>query len=325
MPCPPRIWTISDRHAGNRNQAAALAAALGGAERHVEVDFAAPWRWLAPRLVGGALAALPLSARTALQGEPPEIAIGCGRQAALALRALKRALGKRVFTVQILDPRIATSAFDRVIAPRHDRLHANNVIASIGALHAIDADWITRARAEFPSFASLPRPLTVVLIGGPHRHAGLDPDAIDKLSAALAAHHAQVGGTIHLVGSRRTPATLAPVLRRAAQALGATLWLDAGDGPNPYRGLLAHADRVLVTADSVGMLSEACALGVPVTSFCAYPLRGKLARFDTALRAAGLLSDLAHPLTPTAPLRETAAIAAQVFSAWQGQGPGARG
>ncbi|MGE3972662.1 MAG: mitochondrial fission ELM1 family protein [Porticoccaceae bacterium] len=325
MPCPPRIWTISDRHAGNRNQAAALAAALGGAEQHVELEFAAPWRWLAPRLVGGALAALPLTARAALQSDPPEIAIGCGRQAALALRVLKRALGKRVFTVQILDPRIATGAFDRVIAPRHDRLHADNAIASIGALHAIDADWIARARADFPALAALPRPLTVVLIGGPHRHAGLDAVAIGKLSAALAAHHAQVGGTIHLLGSRRTPTTLAAALRRAAQALAAPVWLDAGDGPNPYRGLLAHADQVLVTADSVGMLSEACALGVPVTSFCAYPLRGKLARFDAALRAAGLLSDLADPQTPTAPLRETAAIAAQVFSAWQGQGRGERG
>lgn len=317
LPHPPRIWTLSDRHAGNRHQAAALAAALGGGVRHVELDFAAPWRWLAPRLVVGARASLPASARLALSDEAPEIAIGCGRQAALALRALKRALGKRVFTVQILDPRITPSAFDRVIAPAHDHLRGGNVLTSIGALHAIDADWIARARADFPDFAALPRPLLAVLIGGPHRHAMLDGDAIAALSTQLSAHRAAVAGTIYLVGSRRTPVQLTPALRRMAAALAAPLWLDAGDGPNPYCGLLAHADQVLVSADSVGMLSEACALGVPVASFCAYPLRGKLARFDAALRGAGLLSSLLQPVAPATPLTETAALAAQVQDAWQ--------
>lgn len=317
MPRPPRIWTLSDRHAGNRHQAAALATALGGAERHVELDYAAPWRWLAPRLVVGAWAALPLCTKTAMQGEAPEIAIGCGRQAALALCMLKRALAARVFSVQILDPRIDPSAFDRVIAPQHDRLVGANVIHSIGALHAIDPAWIAAARADFPHFAALPRPQLAVLIGGPHRHAGLDLDAIGMLAAKLGAHRSRVGGTIHLLGSRRTPGALHAALRATAKTLAASIWLDDGDGPNPYRGLLAHADQVLVTADSVGMLSEACALGVPVASFCAHPLGGKLARFDATLRAAGLLSDLAHPVAPAAPLRETAAIAAQLLSAWQ--------
>jgi len=317
MPQPPRIWTLSDRHAGNRHQAAALAAALGGAERHIELDFAAPWRWLAPRLVGGALAALPAATRTALAGDAPAIAIGCGRQAALALRMLKRALGARVFSVQILDPRIDPSAFDRVIAPQHDRLVGANVIHSIGALHAIDPAWIATARADFPGFAALPRPRLAVLIGGPHRHAGLDLDAIGKLAAKLYAHRTRVGGTIHLLGSRRTPGALHAALRATARALSASIWLDESDGPNPYRGLLAHADQVLVTADSVGMLSEACALGVPVASFSAYPLRGKLLRFDQALRAGGLLSELADPLAPPVPLRETAAIAERVRSAWR--------
>src|SRR3546814_3231825 len=33
-------------------------------------------------------------------------------------------------------------------------------------------------------------------------------------------------------------------------------WRDDGDGPNPYPGLLAWADRIVCSADSVNMRSE---------------------------------------------------------------------
>ena len=36
---------------------------------------------------------------------------------------------------------------------------------------------------------------------------------------------------------------------------------------NPYMGMLAWADRLIVTGDSIAMLSEACATGKPVTMF----------------------------------------------------------
>src|SRR5699024_11471290 len=52
---------------------------------------------------------------------PPALAIGCGRQAALATR-LVRDTGARA--VQILDPRLDPSHWDLVIAPEHDGLRS---------------------------------------------------------------------------------------------------------------------------------------------------------------------------------------------------------
>ena len=40
------------------------------------------------------------------------------------------------------------------------------------------------------------------------------------------------------------------------------MWDGAGD--NPYYGLLALADAIVVTEDSVSMVSEACATSAPV-------------------------------------------------------------
>ena len=111
------MWTITDGHAGNVRQAVALVAALGEHPAHAwTVAPQAPWRWLAPRKFPGSRLAFDREFRRALTA-PPALAIGCGRQAALATRLL-REHGARA--VQILDPRIDPRHWDLVIAPEHD-------------------------------------------------------------------------------------------------------------------------------------------------------------------------------------------------------------
>lgn len=52
------------------------------------------------------------------------------------------------------------------------------------------------------------------------------------------------------------------LLRHTLEPLGGLVWDGAGD--NPYFGLLALADAVVVTGDSVSMVSEAVATSAPV-------------------------------------------------------------
>src|SRR3546814_12187632 len=52
-------------------------------------------------------------------------------------------------------------------------------------------------------------------------------------------------------------------------------WRDDGDGPNPYPGLLAWADRIVCSADSVNMVSEACATRAPVFAFAPGRVTGR--------------------------------------------------
>ncbi|MGN6111982.1 MAG: ELM1/GtrOC1 family putative glycosyltransferase, partial [Luteimonas sp.] len=94
----------------------------------------------------------------------------------------------------------------------------------------------------------------------------------------------------------------------------ALLWLDERDGANPYAGLLAWADRIVCTPDSVNMVSEAAATRAPV--FVADPgmARGRLRAFLDALAARGRIRPLDGALAPfeVEPLRETARVAAEV-------------
>ena len=79
-----RAWVVSDGAAGNENQALALASALAGEVEVLRLAARAPWRWAAPRFLPGAAQAFGPAFAARLRGPLPDLAVGCGRQAALA-------------------------------------------------------------------------------------------------------------------------------------------------------------------------------------------------------------------------------------------------
>lgn len=316
---PPACWVVSDGSAGNERQALALARALDLAPRVLRIHLRQPWAALAPRLTVAAQHAIRDAQGAPLAPPWPAIAIGCGRRAALATRLLRHWSDGRTFTVQILDPRIASAAFGSVIVPQHDNVEGTNVIRSIGALNAVDHQWLADGRAHFAAFGALPAPRAAVLIGGSNRAQRLDPAYFDALLERLAARHASDGGSFLVSVSRRTPAATTARLRAAFARFPGVFWSGSERDENPYPGFLAWAERIVVTPDSVNMLSEACATGKPVYTYAPRPILGKLAGFHAALTASGhlrRLDDSSHPPQPD-PLAETAAIAELVRERWQ--------
>lgn len=315
------LWMLSDGRAGNVRQVTALAAALGDhAAREWTLSPHPPWRWLAPRRLPGSAIAFDGEFRRALT-RPPALAIGCGRQAALATRLL-REHGARV--VQILDPRIDPRHWDVVIAPEHDGLHGGNVLSILGSLHPVDDAWLAQARADFTVLAQLPQPRTTLLLGGPSRHVGMDDKALAAWFSQLASVLRHEGGSLLLTTSRRTPDAWRALVRQQFAAIPGVRWFGAtktgatttgidGDD-NPYPGLLAWADRIVCTPDSVNMLSEACATRVPVFVIEPARTRGRLRRLHDSLLALGRIRALDDVLEVFAvePLRETARVAAAV-------------
>jgi uncharacterized protein len=86
--------------------------------------------------------------------------------------------------------------------------------------------------------------------------------------------------------SRRTGAAGLGILRERFGALPGMVWDGIGD--NPYFAFLALADALLVTADSVSMISEAAATGQPVHILDLPGGDAKFARFHDAMRHAGI-------------------------------------
>ena len=311
-PSHATTWVLTDGRAGNERQALALAHALSGlAPRVWRLEGRAPWRWIAPRELAGSAFAFGDAFRHALH-DPPVLAIGCGRQAALATRLLGEA-GSRC--VQILNPRIDARHWDALIVPEHDALRGPQVVTTIGSLHGIDAAWLADARARWPAFGELPSPRTAVLLGGPIEDVPLDAAWWTRTVDALRTLHARDGGSVSVCASGRTPDWLREAARRDLSGLQGTLWLSARDGENPYPGLLGWAARIVVSPDSVNMVSEACATTADVRIAEPGIARARHARFLQAMmerQRIAPLADAVQPPVAAQPLIELPRVAAAV-------------
>ena len=202
---------------------------------------------------------------------PGELAFTAGGTAGAVGAALRRH-GARV--VQIQNPRMRLDRYDLVVANAHDQLTGPNVIVTRTALHRATAARLAEAKALWtPRFAHLPRPLVAVLVGGSNGRFQLEAAEGQHLAAQLAAmmHADQIG--LAVTPSRRTSPEVRRILTDTLVPLGADIWDFTGD--NPYFGLLACADAIVVTIDSISMVSEAAATSAPV--FLA-DLPGKSAR-----------------------------------------------
>ena len=320
-------WVVTDGKIGMENQCRGLAEALGLAPVLKRIVVRRPWRWLQPMLTLDALASLS-PAGDRLAPSWPDLVIASGRQSvapALALRRAARRAGHPVRLVQLQDPGVDPARFDLVIVPAHDALCGPNVLATTGALHRIDAGKLAEAGARFAArYAALPRPLVAVLVGGANRAFRFDAAAAGRLGALLRQLTEADGAGLAVTTSRRTPPAATAALRGALEGAPADIW--DGDGDNPYFGLLALADAVVATGDSVNMVSEALATGRPVHVFDLPGESAKFGRFHRALRNAGLTRPFAGRLErwtydPPDDMRRAVAAVERLFAPAAPDGP----
>jgi mitochondrial fission protein ELM1 len=195
----------------------------------------------------------------------PRVLISSGRGSVAAALAIGRASPK-TFTVHIQTPYVAASCFDLVVIPEHDALRGDNVLITRTALHGVTVQKLAEARKYFgPRLSYLPRPLIAVLVGGSNKHHPSSAKMMYFMADQLIAAVRECGGSLAVTPSRRTEKETEEILRNRLSAVPLFFW--DGLGENPYLGLLALADAIVVTSDSVSMVSEACATGKPVHVF----------------------------------------------------------
>ena len=254
-------WVVTDGRTGMLNQARGLAEAVGLAVETKTVHPRFPWTLLPVTLWPMPFTALgPGSARFVPPW--PKVAIGCGWRSIPYILAIKRASVGRTFTIQLQHPRIDPKRFDLVVPPEHDELRGTNVVPMIGSPNSVTRAKLEGAATKWATqLSKLPEPRVAVLIGGASKsHRFADVDA-RRLAAQLKDLAAQ-GCSVMATTSRRTGETQARIIRDALAATNAYVW--NGSGENPYFGLLAFADAILVTSDSTNMAVEAAATGKPV-------------------------------------------------------------
>ncbi|MEM1306086.1 MAG: mitochondrial fission ELM1 family protein [Pseudomonadota bacterium] len=282
-------WLISDGKAGSESQITGIADGLG-------LD------WTLKRVAPTGLTRLiaPWGRpnkrdRFGAQGSDfappfPDIGIAIGRRSMPYLRALKRMRAETV-TIALLDSKAGRGVADLIWVPQHDRLRGDNVVTSLTAPHGFSPGRLAALRRDPPArLSTLPRPRLAILLGGQNAVYRYTADDHQRFRSCVAALVGQAGSVL-LTPSRRTHANLSDAARAATD--GVPRWIYDGEAdPNPYADFLAHADALIVTADSISMTAEAAATGRPVYVF--HPSRGsvKFTRFHRALEVAGVTRTL---------------------------------
>lgn len=260
LPPGTRILIVTPDKAGHEVICRGVAQALGGDVASLQVQ---------PRGVYGLMAPWGLGdPRTMFPDPLPDIALGSGRTAAPALRALKKRSGGKTFIAFLHDPRAKRAAFDMIWAPNHDKLEGANVISTLSSPHTLSPALIADARANpDPRIATLKSPRLALLLGGPSSSFKYESTDVDEL-ARLARTAVEQGYSVMVTPSRRTPAGLTRVIADVIGDLPEDrrfIW--TGEGRNPFLQMIANADAIVVTADSVNMVGEAAATGASVHLF----------------------------------------------------------
>jgi len=252
-----RALIVTDGKAGHENQSRAFARALGLEPDVFEVHFRTRFH----KTLSYAFDWLGVGAGWLFDRLPPPgdhaVVIGTGSGTFYAAKTIARQRGIRCGVV--LYPRgYRLSTFDCILAPAFDNPKpAENVIAIPANLVANDAEFYAKGVAAFRErCAGSGAKAVAVIVGGPNKCSTMDVAWMkDRLEEIFAANR---GCDFWVTTSRRTP----PDVERLVDEYP---WnyrlLYSQDHFNPIPAFVQLASRLYVTAESTGMLSEACTFG----------------------------------------------------------------
>ena len=290
----PSVWVVTGYRAGERVQVMALAEALGWPCQVKDLDY---------RRVASTLSLFRTRSRLGinrtgsakLKPPWPDVVITAGMRNEPVCRWIRAQSGGRTRIVHVGRPWVSLEQLDLVITTPQYRLPERaNVLQNALTMHGVTPQRLAAEADRWaPRFADLPRPGIAVIVGGNSGPYTLGRKAARRLAAEASEFAAGRGGSLLVTTSARTAPAAMQELGRRIQAPAHIYQWQQDDLDNPYYGYLALADEFIVTADSISMLSEACATGKPVHMFdlgtgrAAMRLQAEAG--DNDLRLSGLL------------------------------------
>ena len=264
----PRIWCLMADKRGDNGQvervAEALEVQLGWPCERRQLAVAPAYQKHKPPVAAN-LEAIDRDQSDPLEPPWPDLIITSGRRPANVALWIKQQTGGRCRLVLLGKPSGAMDAFDLIIASAETLLAPLPQVLPIHMpLMGVDAKRLEAARAEWRErLEREPRPRVVFLLGGPTLPFVFDRGLVTRIRAELDRWRA-TGASLYLVSSRRTPTDFMAQLRtHLPPDVRVYDWARPQD-ENPYLGLLALADRFVVTGDSISMMVEVAKLGKPL-------------------------------------------------------------
>jgi uncharacterized protein len=317
-----RVLILSDGRTGAQNRSLGVAEMLGIKDPEVVT--------MTPKYSSKLLRLLPVSwlyedyDRLVRDVRDYDVVITAGYQISRVLSALKKN-DPRLFAVVLMRPAGRAKHFDVVAVEQHDRYPAaNNVVVTLGAPNRITRDKLALEADRWRKRLSHVRGTKVaLLVGGTSKRGRFGVEDARTLIRELATVFKENGSGLLVTTSRRTGKDVTDALESTLKTSGIEYFMwspEEGGRDNPYLAYLALADAVVVTADSVSMVSEAASAGKPVYLWGdEKALPRKLKDYYTSMIKQGRVRWWQGKFTlrpPAAGLMDTMMVAGFVRSKW---------
>ena len=257
---------LTDGKAGHENQSKAFARALGLDFQLVPVKFKSPFHKMLSYLfdrLGIRTVSLLQGLDELLHSSTPPLTnsstiIGTGSGTFYAAKSLARKISGAKCGVVLYPRGYRLSTFDCILAPTFDNpAKFPNVVEIPANLVANDADFYEKGVAAFKErYQGATDNLVGVIVGGPNKCSSMTVEWMKaRLDEIFAANK---GAELVVTTSRRTPADVETLVDSYPWAYKL---IYSKDHFNPIPAFVQLAKRLYVTAESTGMLSEACTFG----------------------------------------------------------------
>lgn len=317
------VWILLDNRIGSRHQAEGIANYLDKnkfniIEKEIEYNkFSALPNFIRGRTLIGTTKAT----KENLKATFPEIVISSSRRTAPIARWIKKQ-SPQTKLIQLLHiGKTGIKDFSLIFVPEHDnhKFKAENIVYTIGSPHFITDEKLSIAHNEWKdTFASLPHPITALIVGGSIKKHPFTLENATNLALATKQLKEKEGGSLLITTSRRTGLEAQNLIMSHLKDIPHYAYLWGAEGKNPYLGFLACADNIIVTGDSVSMCCEATATQKTLRIFTGTSwLTSKHLKFVQTLYKNGFAQDIYSENTSsqkTQPLNIAKEIANKISS-----------
>ena len=241
---------------GMISQVEGLAKGLDIDFTHHKVELNIFWKLIPPKFT-------PVSNFTfnSFYAKDFDIIISCGRKSVIPSICLKKNSKKKVYNIHIQNPKVSLKNFDIIITPEHDGLNGENVILSKGSIHYLTNEELVKNREYLSERLNKEKEYLALILGGPNKYYDYNDNNLtkvfDKVKSLLEKNNLQA----IIIPSKRTPKK---IINLSNNYFGKDHLVINDIDKKAYLSGLSLAKYIVVTCDSISMISEAALTGKPI-------------------------------------------------------------
>ncbi len=255
------IWALIDDRTGNKNQILAVLESLKIPFKIIEVKY----NWMArlPNFIlqtfGGLIHIHALDIKNTK--ELPNLVLSCGRRTFPISNRLFSMFEKPPILVHLMYPKfsINKSRYKFIFTPHHDKIiDKPNIIRTLGspALKKVSS----KKKNPYKN-----NPIISLLVGGNHGNYKLESDSVSIIIDQILK---KIGKGILLIStSRRTSIEVIKSIDKwnfKHNSIKVVYHPKIEKKNNPIKDMFSFSDELVITGDSISMISEACQYKKPV-------------------------------------------------------------